>query len=351
MQRLTGGMERVSDRFDGTEPGRLVGVDTSASASFNVAQAQHMSSARRVWSFAPFALLACLTQSTGCNLNRFAADQAGSIAAASAPYMRGFWDYDIARSGAAAGIMQLEAMHSVTPDNEALSLTLVATYVGYAFGWVELDMEQARADGQFAKADRLRARAELIYRRARDLALRALRERDSGIDDALLGETAALQRYLKQHYSDREDLAPVFWTAMSWGSMLGATDQLDTTVDLPVIRIMVEHVVALDPGYESGAALVFLGGVYAQTPPDFGGDLVKAKAYFERALELTGRKAKVVQLNYARLYALTAGDRVLYRSLLDEILLPEDQGNAVRLSNKIARRYAELLAARQSQSH
>jgi hypothetical protein len=307
-----------------------------------------MSLARFAW---PFALVACLTQSASCDLNRFAADQAGSIAAVSTPYMRGFWDYDIARSGTAAGIMQLEAMHSVTPDNEQLSLTLVASYVGYAFGWVELDMEQARADGQFPRADRLRARAELIYKRARDLGLRTLRERDAGIDDALLGETAALQRYLKQHYSDHDDIAPVFWTAMAWGSMIGATDQLDTTVDLPMIRVMVEHVVALDPGYESAAALVFLGGVYAQTPPDFGGDLVKAKAYFERALELTGRKAKVVQLNYARLYAQTAGDQALYRSLLDEILVPEDQGNALRLSNKIARRYAELLAARQPPSH
>jgi hypothetical protein len=138
---------------------------------------------------------------------------------------------------------------------------------------------------------------------------------------------------------------------MAWGSMIGATDQLDATVDLPMIRALVEHVVALDPGYESAAALVFLGGVYAQTPPDFGGDMVKAKTYFERALELTGRKAKVVQLNYARLYAQTAGDQALYRSLLDEILAPEDQGNELRLSNKIARRYAELLATRQSQPH
>jgi hypothetical protein len=304
--------------------------------------------ARFAW---PIALVTCVTPLAGCNLNRFAADQAGSIAASSTPYMRGFWDYDIARHGTAAGIMQLESMHSVTPDNEQLTLTLVASYVGYAFGWVELDMEQARADGQFPKADRLRARAELIYKRARDLSLRVMRVRDSAIDEVLLAEPAALQSYLKKHYADRADIAPVFWAAMAWGSMIGATDQLDAAVDLPMVRALVEHVVAVEPGYESAAALVFLGGLYAQTPPDFGGDLVKAKAYFERALELTGRKAKVVQLNYARLYAQTAGDQALYRSLLDEVLLPDDQGNALRLSNKIARHWAELLASRQSQPH
>jgi hypothetical protein len=293
---------------------------------------------------APLALM-------GCNLNRFAADQAGSISASSTAYMRGFWDYDIARSGTAAAIMQLEAMHSVSPDNEALTLTLVSTYVGHAFGYVELDMERARAEHQYAKADRLRARAELIYRRARDLALHAMHVRDDGIDAAIKGDPAALRKYLSERYSDpKTDLAPVFWTASTWGAMLNMTDSMDATVDLPVIRAMIDHVVALDPGYEGAAGLVFLGGVYSQTPPDFGGDLAKSKQYFERALELTGRKSHVVQLNYAKLYALTAGDAKLFRSLLDEILAPEDQGSDVRLSNKIARMHAELLLQTQSPS-
>lgn len=287
----------------------------------------------------------------GCNLNRFAANQAGSIAASSSGYMRGFWDYEIARSGTASAIMQLEAMHSVSPDNEDLSLTLVATYVGHAFGFVELDMERARAEHKFDKANRLRARAELIYRRARDLALRTMRERDAGIDDAIKGDPAALRKYLQERYADpKSDLAPVFWTASSWAAMLGTTDALDATVDLPAIRAMVEHVVALDPAYEGANGLVLLGGVYAQTPPDYGGDLAKAKQYFEKALELTGRKSHVVQLNYAKLYAQTTGDSKLFHSLLDEILAPEDQGNEVRLSNKIARMHAELLLQAQSPS-
>jgi hypothetical protein len=303
---------------------------------------------RLAWRIAFATLVAA---SAGCNLNRFAADQAGSIAASSTSYMRGFWDYDIARAGTAAGIMQLESMHSVTPDNESLTLTLVASYVGHAFGWVELDMERARADHQYAKADRLRARAELIYKRARDLGLHTMRVRDDGIDSVLKGEPSVLRDYLKKHYSDKKaDLAPVFWTASSWGAMLGMTDALDATVDLPMIRAMIDHVVALDPSYESASGLVFLGGVYAQTPPDFGGDLAKAKQYFERALELTHRKSHVVQLNYAKLYALTAGDKTLFRSLIDEILAPEDQGNDVRLSNKLARMHAELLLQVQSTS-
>ena len=171
----------------------------------------------------------------------------------------------------------------------------------------------------------------------------ALRKRDSAIAEKLLGEPAALKRYLQREYSDPADLAPVFWTGMAWGAMLGVTDQMDQAIDLPAVRALVEHVADVDPGYERGASLVFLGGLLAQTPADYGGDLEQAQRYFEQALAITARKVHTVQLNYARLYALTTGDHKLFFSLLDEIMAPEDQGAQVRLDNKIARRHAELL--------
>jgi hypothetical protein len=298
-----------------------------------------MSNLLRTW----LLILASSPPLAACNLSRIAADQAGGIAAVSSGYMRGFWDYEIARAGTASAIMQLEAMHSVSPQNEALALALAAAYVGHAFGWVELDMEKANATHQYAAATRLRQRAELIYRRARDLSLATMRTRDAAIDELLKGEPQAFADYLARHYDSASDLAPVFWTASSWGSMLGQTDALDATVDLPMIRVMIEHVIQRDPSYEMATGLVFLGGVSAQTPPAFGGDLVKAKAYFERALELTQRKSHVVQLSYAKLYALTTGDQKLFHSLLNEIIAPEDQGSDVRLSNKIARMHAEVL--------
>jgi hypothetical protein len=281
-----------------------------------------------------------------CSLSQIAADQAGGIAAISSGYMRGFWDYEIARAGTASAIMQLEAMHSVSPQNEALALALASAYIGHAFGYVELDMEKASAEHQYAKATRLRLRAELLYRRARDLALATMRTRDPALDELLKGEPAAFADYLEREYDSADDLAPVFWTASAWGSMLGQTDALDAAVDLPMIRVMIEHVIKRDPGYESGAGLVFLGGLLAQTPPAFGGDLDKAKAYFERALALTQRRSHVVQLNYAKLYAATIGDQALFHALLNEIMAPEDQGSDVRMSNKIARMHAEVLLAK-----
>jgi hypothetical protein len=130
---------------------------------------------------------------------------------------------------------------------------------------------------------------------------------------------------------------------MAWGSVLGVTDQMDQAIDVPAIRALIEHVVEVDPSYEAGAPLVFLGGLLAQMPAEFGGNPEQAKGYFERALKVTQRKSHAVQLNYAKLYALTTGDHKLFYALLDEVMAPEDQGAGVRLSNKIARRHAELL--------
>ena len=296
---------------------------------------------RQLWFFvlAPLVL--------GCNLNKFAADQAGSIAVASSGHMRGFWDFEIARPGTAAAIMQLEAMHSVTPDNEQLTLTLASAYVGYAFSWVELDLEHAEDAGRFDEADRLRHRAELLYTRARDLALGAMRRRDDGIDKMLLAKPAELERYLRDHYDDpKDDVAPVFWAASAWGSILNLTEDMGLVADLPTVRTLIEHSARLDPGFEMAAALQFLGGFYAQFPAQFGGSPEKGKEYFEQALKLTGRRAHLVQVNYARLYALTVNDKPLFLSLLREVIASDDLGGDVRLPNKMARMRAELLLSK-----
>jgi hypothetical protein len=285
----------------------------------------------------------------GCSLQTFAADQAGGIAAKSVDRMRGFWDYEIAGQGNAAGIMQLESLYGFSPENEDLALTLCASYVGYGFGWVEVMAEKAEDAGDYDVAARQRHRAELLYTRARDVALTVMRNRDDGIDEALKAKPAQLKAYLAEHYEDPEDASPLFWAASSWGALMSMSEDLSLAMDLPVIIALVERVIALDEGYEGAGALVFLGGFNSQFPAQFGGSPAKGKEYFERALKLTGRRAHQVQLNYARLYAVTMNDKALYVSLLDEIIKAPDQGSDVRLGNKISRIRAELLLSKVDQ--
>lgn len=279
-------------------------------------------------------------------MSSFAADQAGAIAAESVDRLRGFWDYDIAGHANAAGIMQLEGLLGLSPDNEDLALTLCASYVGYAFGWVEVQAEREEDAGHYDGAARQRKRAELLYTRARDVALHVLRTRDDGIDRALKAKPAQLKAYLADHYTDKDDAAPLFWAAASWGALLSMSEDMSLAMDLSVILALIERVIELDEGFEGAGALVFLGGFNAQFPADFGGSPEKGKQYFERALQITGRRAHQVQLNYARFYAATMNDKALYVSLLNEIIAAPDQGSDVRLANKIARVRAELLLSK-----
>jgi TRAP transporter T-component len=286
-------------------------------------------------------LLSCALPA--CNFNKFAADQTAGLLNEAAPALDGFWDYDMAGVGTPGAIMQLEAFHAITPDNEDLSLNLAKAYVGYAVGWVENDYEVAYAAGDMDKSDRLRQRASLLYLRARNLAVRAMRVRDKGIDQALKSnDETALPKYLASHYKDKQDIGPVFWAGLAWGAAINMSlDQPDMLAELPTAKALVSHSKQLDDGYFNGGAYVFLGAMESAFPKAMGGDPEKGKALFEAGLARTGRRNHMMLVNYARVYAVNTQNRALFEQLLNEVLNAADQGNSVRLVNKVARRRAE----------
>ncbi|HEX5660922.1 MAG TPA: TRAP transporter TatT component family protein [Polyangiales bacterium] len=279
-----------------------------------------------------------------CNFNKFAADQTAGLLTEAAPAIDGFWDYDMAGLGTPGAIMQLEAFHAVTPDNEALSLNLAKAYVGYAVGWVESEYEVAYANGDMDKSDHLRQRARLLYERARNLALHALRVRDKGIDAALkASDENTLPKYLSAHYKDKkDDIGPVFWAGLAWGAAINMSlDDPSLLAELPTAKALVTHAKNLDDVYFNGGAYVFLGSMESAFPKAMGGDPEKGKALFEQGLSRTGRRNHMMLVNYARVYAVNTQDRALFVQLLNEVINAPDQGTSVRLSNKVARRRAE----------
>jgi hypothetical protein len=294
----------------------------------------------RVGCFATMGSL-CIVSLGGC-IKSLAADTTADFLTEAAPAVRAYFDYESAGYAAANGLLQLEGLHTVTPEHEGLTLALAQGYIAYAFGWVMDKHEDALLLGHYEEADRQQARAFVMYSRARQLVLKLMRKHDSGIDEALRGEPDQLRAYLRRHYPDpKEDIELVFWCAVAWGSEITNAPSLDAVVDLPTVRVLAEHTIELDETYENAGALALLGGIESSIPEQFGGDWKKGKAYFERALKLSGRRNHLHHINYARIYAINAQDKPLFVSLLREVIAAGDQGNDVRMSNKVARRRAE----------
>lgn len=56
-------------------------------------------------------------------------------------------DYELAKVGAQAGLAQFEGMHRIAPNNTDALFMLVQGWAGYAWGFVEDEMEDAQLKG------------------------------------------------------------------------------------------------------------------------------------------------------------------------------------------------------------
>jgi hypothetical protein len=277
----------------------------------------------------------------GC-VSELAADTTAGFLADAAPAARAYFDYETAGIAAANGMVQLEGLHRVSPNNDRINLTLAQAYVAYAFGWVMDRCEQAHFAGDYERADHEKQRAFLMYTRAYTLVIAVMRDRDAGIDQVLKGDPEKLRAYLAREYDDREDdIEVVFWAALTLGSAITNAPSMDSLIDLPVAKVLAEHSMKLQAGYENAGALTLLGGFESSYPEQLGGNWKKGRELFERALELSKRRNQIHHVNFARTYAVNAQDRELFVKLLREVVESPDQGDGVRLSNKVAKRRAQ----------
>ncbi|MEZ4254634.1 MAG: TRAP transporter TatT component family protein [Polyangiales bacterium] len=276
----------------------------------------------------------------GCNMNAFTANTTAGVFEEAAPAFDEHWDYEFAGNAAPGNLMQLEGFLRIVPDNQTLLLQLAKGYAGYTYGWIEDEIE--RVDPSDFEADEhLHQRARLFYLRARDLGFRWLEEEAEGVTAMRRKPLAEFTKFLKEHYDSKEDAPGLFWAGYAWGSAINVSrEDPDLIADLGYARALVDRSVELDSDYMFASGTVFQAVIKSDFPEALGGDPEGGKALFEKALAKTGRKVHLVQLNYARTYAVQKGDKKLFHDLLMEIVEAGDVFPPARLMNKIARRRA-----------
>ncbi len=284
---------------------------------------------------APLAVLLSL----GCDTTRLAANTTAGVFERAAPAFEEYWDYRTAGDALPASILQLEGIGRVVPENDAILMQLMKSYVAYGYGWIEDAAEDFQLAGDLEAAEAERVRARQMYLRARDIGKHAIALDHEGLEAAMGQGLEAFEAYLDREFEDADEAPVLFWTGYAWGSYINLSlDDISAVSDLGYAKALVARSVELDPTYYGSSGLTFLA---VATSQELNGNLDEARQLFDRALEQTERRNLIVQVNMARYYAVRTQDRELYLSLLQEVL---DAGNVnpeARLNNEIAKRRAK----------
>lgn len=254
-------------------------------------------------------------------------------------------DYELAKSATEAGLVQFEGMHELSPKNEDALFLLMKNWAAYGFAFVDDDRERADDAGDEELQEYHQRRAMMAYDRAIFYGSQLLARHADGFDVAMKTDTS-LRAWLGQFDDAERDTPNLLWTGYAYllradlmksrGDPvgIGAMDQLYIGVAL------IERATQLDPGYAYSSGLVALASYHARPVVDEQ-ELEQSRQLFETALTRSQRKNLVAQVNYARTYACSKGDKRLYESLLHEALDAPDPDPRQRLTNTIAKRRAK----------
>ncbi len=282
----------------------------------------------------------CVMALGGCDVAKFTADSTSGLFARAAPAFESYWDYDLAGEAVPATIVQLEGILRVVPDNESILVQLSQAYVAYAYGWVEVEVEEDEFKGEYSDANDQRARARTMYLRAMDLTRDRIRLHHEDVDQAVSGSIEDLEAWLSDEFVDKSDAEMLFWHGYAWGSYINtAKDDMEAIADLAYAKAFVARSIELDPDYYHASGYTFMG---VATASELAGDMDEAKAYFEKAIAATEGRALTTQVNMARWYAVKTGNRELFDQLLNEVMEAQDPLPEARLANRMARERAVL---------
>jgi len=238
-------------------------------------------------------------------------------------------DLRMIREGMPAYLMLMDGMVEAWPDNEQLLISAAQGYSSFASAFIE---------------DHDKEYAELLYKKGREYALRALEKR--GLKEPLHGALDNFEEDLKN--LGKEDVAYIFWAAACWGNWIILNlGSMEALAELPRVELMMQRVLELDEGFYYGGPHLFMGIKFASRPEMFGGDLKKAQQHFLRAMDLGKGRFLMAYVYYANHYARRVLDKNLFQSTLKKVMeTPADIPPELTLLNTVAKKKAKALLDR-----
>lgn len=139
-------------------------------------------------------------------------------------------------------------------------------------------------------------------------------------------------------------VAAMYTLAASWAGFLQAnSEEWGAIADLPKIERLLQRVVELDPAHDHGQAYVYLGVFNSLRPEAVGGNPALGRAYFEKAIALSGGRNLYAKTLFAQYYARLVFDQELHDRLLNEVLSADPVAPGFTLTNTLAQERARKL--------
>ncbi len=288
----------------------------------------------------------------GCDIGKITVNTTSKVLERAQPGLKQESDYEMARQAIPGALKTVEGFWIVSPENKRLIKILTEGYCQYGTAFVEDDWEVAKFNKDLGAIAYHSSRASNIFTRCLNYALKSLGSRwqkelfaDSAIAQKLIKDTGAGQR------------TPMMFAGLALGSIINHNlDRIEMIGYLGTVQMIMDRVIELDkanpPADKAHAALphVALGMLYSARPPALGGEPAKARAEFERALEITENKFLLPRTLMAFRVGKQTNDRKFFHEQLKQVLetapsvWPEQ-----RLANEVAHRRARRYLSKEKE--
>jgi hypothetical protein len=236
-------------------------------------------------------------------------------------------DLELARGAMPANLKLIEGMLLEDPQNEELLLYAAQGFYGYSYGFIELEDKE---------------RAQQLYRRCYDYALRALHLAGFELDP----ETAAVADLEAATAKLGKEAVPaLFWSASCLAKWIDLDrDDISSVASLASAAILMQRVLELDDSFYYGGPHLFFGVYYGSRSPMLGGNFALSEEHFQRADEINQRKLLMVDLLRAEYLYRQQLNRTAFHDTLQYIVdAPEGLYPEMALVNAIIQQRAGYL--------
>lgn len=282
--------------------------------------------------------------SAACDMGQITVGTTAKVLVRAQPSLQQEGDYEMARQAIPGALKTVEGFWIVDPGNENLIRILTEGYCQYGTGFAEDNWEAAKLKKDLEATAYYNTHASKIFTRCLNYALLSLGER---WQKELFGNQDVVEELLRKKGGKKRRFA-MMYAATALGSIINHNlTQTSLLGYLPTVQKILEHVVETDKVWPeknlAHAALphIALGMLHSGRPQALGGDPVKAKAAFEKALEITNDRFLLARTLMAIRIGLMTNDRKFFH---DQLVKVVETNPAVwpeqRLANEVAHRKA-----------